>query len=95
LLEAKRLNDEGKKLPANRSKASTEVNVPGDLLEALRRGVASLERFMAFTPSQRREYVEWIEESKTVATREKRITTTVEWSEEGKERNWKYKKGRR
>ena len=43
-----------------------------------------------FSPSQRREYVEWVTEAKTDATRQKRLATAVEWMAEGKTRNWKY-----
>jgi uncharacterized protein YdeI (YjbR/CyaY-like superfamily) len=43
-----------------------------------------------FTPSARREYLEWIAEAKQDATRQKRIATAVEWLAEGKKRNWKY-----
>jgi uncharacterized protein YdeI (YjbR/CyaY-like superfamily) len=43
-----------------------------------------------FSPSARREYLEWIAEAKQDATRQKRIATAVEWLSEGKRRNWKY-----
>jgi uncharacterized protein YdeI (YjbR/CyaY-like superfamily) len=33
----------------------------------------------------------WVNEAKTAETRAKRIMTTVEWTAEGKNRNWKYK----
>ena len=46
--------------------------------------------FAAFSPSCRREYIEWIEEAKRPETRDKRIATAVEWIAEGKQRNWKY-----
>ena len=45
-----------------------------------------------FSPSHRREYIEWIAEAKTDVTRDKRIATTLEWLIEGKSRNWKYEK---
>lgn len=50
------------------------------------------EKFDAFPPSHRREYVSWITEAKTDATRIKRIETMMEWLGEGKSRNWKYDK---
>lgn len=50
------------------------------------------ERFAAMPPGQRREYIEWIVEAKTDATRDKRIAQAVEWIGEGKSRNWKYQK---
>lgn len=43
-----------------------------------------------FSPSARRDYVEWIAEAKQDATREKRIATAIEWLSEGKKRHWKY-----
>lgn len=36
--------------------------------------------------------IEWLTEAKTEVTRNKRLTTAVEWLEEGKSRNWKYVK---
>jgi uncharacterized protein YdeI (YjbR/CyaY-like superfamily) len=46
--------------------------------------------FDGFSPSQQREYVEWIAEAKTDATRARRIAQAIEWLSEGKQRNWKY-----
>ncbi len=44
----------------------------------------------AFSPSAQRDYLEWISEAKQKSTRQKRITTAVEWLSEGKRRHWKY-----
>jgi uncharacterized protein YdeI (YjbR/CyaY-like superfamily) len=46
--------------------------------------------FAAFSPSAKREYVEWIAEAKRPETRDKRIATAIGWIAEGKQRNWKY-----
>ncbi|HEU4925715.1 MAG TPA: YdeI/OmpD-associated family protein [Vicinamibacterales bacterium] len=43
-----------------------------------------------FSPSHRREYIEWVTEAKMDATRAKRLQQAVEWLAEGKPRNWKY-----
>ena len=43
-----------------------------------------------FSPSARREYLDWIADAKQDATRTKRIATAVEWLSEGKKRHWKY-----
>ena len=43
-----------------------------------------------FSPSARRDYLEWIAEAKQDATRAKRIATAIEWLGEGKKRHWKY-----
>ncbi len=50
------------------------------------------EKFDDFPPSHRREYISWITEAKTDATRIKRIETMMEWILDGKSRNWKYEK---
>ena len=42
--------------------------------------------------SHQREYVEWITEAKSEATRQRRIDSAVEWLTEGKSRNWKYER---
>lgn len=46
--------------------------------------------FLAFTPSQQREYAEWIADAKRPETRDKRIEQSINWLSEGKKRNWKY-----
>lgn len=43
-----------------------------------------------FSPSARRDYLDWISEAKQDATRTKRIATAIEWLSEGKKRHWKY-----
>jgi uncharacterized protein YdeI (YjbR/CyaY-like superfamily) len=43
-----------------------------------------------FSPSARRDYLDWIAEAKQDATRAKRIATSVQWLAEGKKRHWKY-----
>ncbi len=93
LLEAKRLNDEGIKVSAakNAAKQKPEIPVPADLQQALEENPKALETFMKFPYSHRKEYITWIEEAKTEATRIKRIGTTVEWCSEGKDRNWRYR----
>ena len=46
--------------------------------------------FDNFSPSCRREYLDWVDDAKRDETRQKRIATAVEWLAEGKRRNWKY-----
>ena len=50
----------------------------------------TLATYEAFPPSHKREYVEWVTEAKSEATRERRLA--VAWIAEGKPRNWKYMK---
>jgi uncharacterized protein YdeI (YjbR/CyaY-like superfamily) len=92
LLEAKKLNDEGVKRAVTKPSEADKKNleVPGDLLEALQYNSRALEMFEKFPYSHKKEYISWINEAKTAATRMKRIATTVEWSAEGKARNWRY-----
>jgi uncharacterized protein YdeI (YjbR/CyaY-like superfamily) len=57
---------------------------------ALKKNKKASAVFEAFSPSCKREYVEWIAEAKREETRDKRIAQAVEWIAEGKQRNWKY-----
>jgi uncharacterized protein YdeI (YjbR/CyaY-like superfamily) len=89
---AMQLNETGTK-PAARTRRGMpkpEAVVPDDLAAALAQNDAARRVFEGFSPSQRREYVEWIAEAKADATRSKRLATAVEWMAEGKSRNWKY-----
>ena len=69
--------------------------VPDDLAAALKQKQNARARatFEAFSPSHRREYIEWITEAKKEETRAKRLAQTLEWLAEGKSRNWKYANG--
>ena len=91
--EAMKLRDAGVKRPsASRTARPKEVAVPEALASALERNDAARAAFERFSPSQRREYAEWVAEAKTDATRERRVATAVEWLAEGKTRNWKYER---
>jgi uncharacterized protein YdeI (YjbR/CyaY-like superfamily) len=68
------------------------LDVPTDFAVLLKKHAAARKHFEAFSPSAQREYIEWITEAKTDATRQKRIATALEWLAEGKHRNWKYMK---
>jgi uncharacterized protein YdeI (YjbR/CyaY-like superfamily) len=63
---------------------------PADLMAALRKSRPALKTFEGFSPTQQREYIEWVTEAKTDETRQRRLATAVEWMAEGKIRNWKY-----
>jgi len=89
LKQAMKLNDDGVKVTKPKQEKK-ELVVPDILLEALAKNDKAAETFDAFPPSCKREYVEWITEAKTDATRDKRLATTMEWLSEGKRRNWKY-----
>jgi uncharacterized protein YdeI (YjbR/CyaY-like superfamily) len=67
-----------------------QVETPTEFTAALKKDKKAAAVFAAFSPSCKREYVEWIAEAKRAETREKRIATALEWIAEGKQRNWKY-----
>ena len=89
--QAVELNEKGIKV-AKKPVEKKELVVPEDLSNALSKNRSAKATFEKFSPSHRREYVMWIEEAKTEATRNKRLATTVEWLSEGKSKNWKYEK---
>ena len=66
------------------------VEVPTAFTKALRANKMASAAFAAFSPSCKREYVDWIADAKREETRDQRIATAVEWISEGKQRNWKY-----
>ena len=68
----------------------TAVETPAEFAAALKKNKAAGKVFGAFSPSCKREYVEWIVDAKREETRERRIAQAVEWIAEGKQRNWKY-----
>jgi uncharacterized protein YdeI (YjbR/CyaY-like superfamily) len=90
--KAAALNEGGVKVARARPKARPEAAIPDDLSAALKRSRKAATAFAAFSPSQRREYVEWIVEAKREETRTKRLAQAVEWIGAGKTRNWKYEK---
>lgn len=71
-------------------KPKAEIPMQEDFSAALDALPAAKANYEAFTPAQRRDYLEWITEAKTEGTRAKRIAQAVEWLAEGKKRNWKY-----
>jgi uncharacterized protein YdeI (YjbR/CyaY-like superfamily) len=89
--EAVKLNESGVKSPSrSKTKVREELVVPDDLVSALKKNKAAQAAFDKFSPSHKREYVQWITEAKTEATRQRRLETAIEWMAEGKPRNWKY-----
>jgi hypothetical protein len=90
---AKKLNDEGIKLPARKKAVVKEPLVlPGYFRSALQKNKKATAVFEAFSYSQKKEYLQWVTEAKTETTRLSRLQTAIEWIAEGKIRNWKYQK---
>jgi uncharacterized protein YdeI (YjbR/CyaY-like superfamily) len=91
--EAAKLNESGVKVPRiPKAAPKPPPKAPADLLAALAKNKKAKATFDAFSPSQKREYVEWIVEAKREETRATRLKTAIEWMAEGKIRNWKYAK---
>ena len=91
LKAAMKLHDAGAKAPSRSKPAEKkELVVPDYFLAALKKNKKALGTFEGFRYSNKKEYVEWITEAKTDATRDKRLAQAVEWMAEGKVRNWKY-----
>jgi uncharacterized protein YdeI (YjbR/CyaY-like superfamily) len=86
------LNEQGVKAPRGAATRKTPPRAPASFLQALRAEPAARETFEAFSPSQQREYIEWLTEAKQAATRARRLAQAVAWLAEGKPRNWKYLK---
>src|SRR5262245_4240106 len=89
--QAMKLNDDGVKTPTRtKTGPAKPVVVPDDLARALEQNEKARATFEKFSASHKREYVDWITEAKTQATRSRRLETAIEWMAEGKPRNWKY-----
>jgi hypothetical protein len=91
---AMKLTDEGVKSPTRgkAAKPKPPLKPPAWFLAALKKNKAAAGTYAAFSPSKRREYVEWLVDAKTDATRDKRLAIALAWMAEGKEYNWKYKR---
>jgi uncharacterized protein YdeI (YjbR/CyaY-like superfamily) len=91
--QAMQLNEQGVKKTPRRASPRKAPAVPAELAAALRKNARARATFEQFSPSHRREYIEWIAEAKREETRARRVAQAVEWMAEGKARNWKYERG--
>jgi uncharacterized protein YdeI (YjbR/CyaY-like superfamily) len=66
------------------------IEVPEAFSTALKAHMEAAKVFASFSPSNQREYTEWIAEAKRESTRQQRIETAIQWLAEGKQRHWKY-----
>ena len=86
------INESGIKEPKKAATPKAEIAMPDDFSNLLSGNPKALEHFFNFSPSKKKEYLEWIVESKSEATRQKRMEQALEWISEGKSRNWKYQR---
>ena len=66
------------------------LETPAEFASALKKSKKAAAVFEKFSPSCKREYIEWIAEAKREETRAKRIKSAIEMLAKGKSRNWKY-----
>jgi len=90
--EAALLNKNKVKVVRPKTAPKKELPLPDIFRTALKKNRKAQKLFETFSPSQRREYIEWIVDAKQAATRERRLAQAVEWIAEGKARNWKYER---
>lgn len=83
------INARGTKSPIVRKKKSP-LRIPDFFMSSLQKNKRAFAIFMEFSPTQKREYVEWVMEAKGADTREQRLRVARKWIGEGKVRNWKY-----
>jgi uncharacterized protein YdeI (YjbR/CyaY-like superfamily) len=88
--KAMALNDSGTTIKREPRAPKKAIPVPADFTAAVKKNKKAHAAFEAFSPSHRREYLEWITEAKTDDTRQRRITQAIKWMAQGKSRNWKY-----
>jgi uncharacterized protein YdeI (YjbR/CyaY-like superfamily) len=86
--KAVELNETGVKVARPKTKA--KVVIPAYFLAALKKNQKALAVFEKFSPSHKREYVEWITDAKREETRERRIQTALKTLGQGKSLHWKY-----
>jgi uncharacterized protein YdeI (YjbR/CyaY-like superfamily) len=92
ITDAMILNEKGIKLPPRKVTTNKKIIIPEYFLTRLKKNKKAFMTFENFSPSHKREYIEWITEAKTEETRNRRMETAIEWMTEGKSRNWKYMK---
>jgi uncharacterized protein YdeI (YjbR/CyaY-like superfamily) len=86
------LNESGTKIEKPKKKPAKKVSVPADLQNTLKKNKKANTTFAGFSPSHRKEYIDWITGAKREETRKKRLQTAVKWMSERKSQNWRYER---
>ena len=86
------LNESGEKRLRPLRHPRPTLAVTPELAAALAKNAKARAAFDAFSPSHRREYIEWVAEAKTDATRDERLKKTIAQLAQGKARHWKYQR---
>ena len=90
--KAAELNKTGPKVQKKPAVRRPSPDMPQDLAAALKKSPKAKRTFENFSPSCKREYVEWIVGAKRDETRQRRLSTAIGWLNEGKPHNWRYMK---
>jgi len=90
ICDAVRLNEEGVKPSARERRPKPPLKIPDYFAAALRKNKKAFATFVGFSPSHKREYIDWITEAKREQTRRRRIATSLAWMAQGKSHSWKY-----
>ena len=94
--KAAALNEAGIKAPGRSKPEKREpIEIPEYFAAALKKNARARKTFEGFSPSHRREYLEWVTEAKREETRKQRLAMSIKWLAEGKARNWKYMPARK
>jgi uncharacterized protein YdeI (YjbR/CyaY-like superfamily) len=88
--KAAELKEMGIKPPAEKKTKRKPLPVPPYLADALKKNTKARKTFENFSPSNQRDYIEWLTKAKRNETRRERLQTAIEWITQGKPRNWKY-----
>ena len=89
---AMKLNVDGVKVVRRKTAPKKPIAMPQALKAALATNKRAHDHFEGFSPSHRKEYIEWIAGAKGDDTRARRVEQALEWLSEGKHRNWKYER---
>lgn len=89
LRQADKLNETGAKVPKT---AREKPTTPPFFKKALATNKKANANYKSLSASCQREYIDWLVEAKTEATRTRRVQTALEWISKGKTRNWKYER---
>ncbi|RTL57352.1 MAG: hypothetical protein EKK37_15005 [Sphingobacteriales bacterium] len=90
--EAMKLNEEGKKVVKAKPAVKQELIVPDYFISAVKKNKKAWTTYEAFSPSAKKDYVQWVTEAKSEETKNSRLAQAIEWMAEGKRRNWKYER---
>jgi len=88
--KAVKLNNAGVRISRPKPVKKKLLKITTYFSAALKKNKKALKTFEGFSYSNKKDYVQWVTEAKTIETRNQRLATAIEWMAQGKVRNWKY-----